>query len=66
LNSAERRDGGLAVMLVGLALAGPDDGRLVTAQRLAPCLRRADALLRNADAALFRARHGPEPICFYR
>ncbi len=122
---AERRDSTLAVMLLGLALAGPDDGRLVElAERLGACVRRADtlarygadelafvlndvageadcrlvaarvlevvaalaadlapvigialhaggpvdadALLRNVDAALYRARHGREPVCFYR
>ena len=122
---AERRDSTLAVMLLGLALAGPDDPRLVElAGRLGSCLRRADtlarygagelafvlndvagegdcrlvaarvlevvagvaaelapavgialhsgepvdadALLRNADAALYRARHEREPVCFYR
>lgn len=122
---AERRDSTTAVMLLGLALAGPDDARLVElAGRLGSCVRRADtlarygaaelafvlndvageadcrlvaarvleavaalaaglapaigialhsggpvdadALLRNADAALDRARHGREPVCFCR
>jgi GGDEF domain-containing protein len=122
---AERRDSTLAVMLLGLALAGPDDARLVElAGRLGSCVRRADtlarygaaelafvlnevageagcrlvaarvlegvaalaadlapaigialhsggpvdadALLRNAEAALYRARQAREPVCFYR
>ena len=122
---AERRDSTLALMLLGLAPAGPHDARLVElAARLGSCVRRADtlarygaaelafvlndvagendcrlvaarvleavaavgadfapaigvalhsgrpgdadALLRNADAALDRARHGREPVCFYR
>ncbi len=122
---AERRDGTVAVILLGLALAGPHDARLVElAGRLGASVRRADtlarygaaelafvlndvageadcrlvaarvlevvaalaadlapaigialhsggpvdaeALLRNADAALYRSRHGREPVCFYR
>ena len=122
---AQRHDSSLAVMLLGLALAGPDPAPLVElARRLAACVRRADtlarygaaelafvlsevggeaqcrrvaarvfeslapfggelepaigialyaggavdaeALLRDAEAALYRARHGREPVCFCR
>src|SRR5690349_6450374 len=53
-------------MLVGLALAGPDDARLVTvAQQLPPCLRRADTLARYgvSELAVVLSDVGGEAEC---